>query len=91
MPYRFKPPTYAVAFTDDDKHLMRFYSFGRGYTVRVNGETVDTYPGVQGILDTDLEDYDYVYQGGRAYEISDAEYATLVASDARWGDHAEAL
>ena len=94
MPYLFRPPTYEVAITDEPYHLMRHYTFNRGYSVRIaNDNSVDAYPGVQGILDSDLAPgvYQYVYRGGRKYTISDEEYALLIAADAQWDDHCTEL
>lgn len=92
MPYTFTPPSYAVSYSDDPRSLWRFVRFARGYSVRVLGAAVDAYPGVPTIENpTDFDTYDYVYEGGRQYTISDDEYATLIAADERWADHAEAL
>lgn len=91
MPYIFKPPTYQVAIDRNRTDIIRYLNNNRGYAVRVLGSTVDTYPGVAGVVVQDFEDYDYVYLGGKKHTISDAEYTTLTTADARWDDHCEAI
>ncbi len=93
MPYTFKPPTLEVSA---DPHMIERSGFvhrlayRRGYSVVVDGATVTDYPGKQGLTHSEIENYT-TYQGGRRYTITDAEYAVLIAADAQWGDHCEAL
>lgn len=57
--------------------LFGRYKLNRGITLLVSGPTVieAQYPAQE-----DLADYDFVYLGGRSYEISDAEAVTLIAA-----------
>jgi len=94
MPYIFQPPNYDESLakaSDEEYSLARYLTFQTGYSVRVVGSTVDAYPGISGPEVQDWSDYDYVYLGGKKHTISDAEHATLIAADARWGNHMTAI
>ena len=71
--------------------LWRYFNILEGYSVLVTGATVSAYPGIRGPSGDQIEAADYAYIGGHEYTISDAEQATLVSADARWGNHCEAL
>lgn len=76
-------PFFTTPTVDDpleSRHaLWGRYKLTRGLTLLVSGSTVieAQYPNHQDITDNL---YDYVYYGGRTYEISDAEAATLIAA-----------
>lgn len=57
--------------------LFGRYKLTRGVSLLVVGTTVVE---VQYPNQEDLDDYDFVYLGGRAYEISDEEAAVLAAA-----------
>lgn len=59
---------------DTTHPLWRRYSLDVGITLLVSGSTVTE---IQYPWQGDLDDYDYVYLGGREYEISSAEATTL--------------
>lgn len=74
-------PTFTTPTVDQpletEHRLFGRYKLNRGISILVSGSTVveAQYPNQE-----DLEDYDFVYLGGRSYEISDDEAATLTAA-----------
>lgn len=62
---------------ESEHPLWGRYKLSRGVTLLVSGATVieAQYPNQE-----DLPSYDYVYLGGRSYQISDNEAATLIAA-----------
>lgn len=72
------PPTEDQNLETHDRLFGR-YKLTRGLTLLVSGSTVilAQYPDHQDIADGL---YDFVYLGGRSYDISDAEAATLTAA-----------
>lgn len=62
---------------ETEHRLFGRYKLNRGISLLVAGSTVieAQYPNQE-----DLDLYDFVYLGGRSYEISDDEAATLTAA-----------
>lgn len=62
---------------ETDHPLFGRYKLKRGITLLVSGPTVIEvqYPNLE-----DLDDFDFVYMGGRSYSITNDEAATLTAA-----------
>jgi hypothetical protein len=72
----FKTPTVEEGPSGTGSRLFYFYKLDVGVSiVRQNG----VYSQQRYILDSDLPNFQEIYQGGRNYEVSDATKAALIA------------
>ncbi len=72
----FKTPTVEEGPSGSGSRLFYFYKLDVGVSiVRQNG----VYSQERYILDSDLPNFQEIYQGGRNYEVSDATKAALIA------------